>query len=451
MYKTKNYRNFYLILLILFLLISSSCKGTNSEITSIVIKPTPRKVELKINNFSIEGKKINLLDTNDDIIYFISYKGTTDRILENNISISKFDFVSSKSTELSKIDGFLNKSFSEKMVTYWKNYLFITEKDASKIYLKRFNILTGEEKTLLERPVNSEQREEFSQPFSSSYNYIFERIILDSSSKKTMLYYIPEDRIFYKDMQYLLGLTPYETENYLYYYIPQDTNTKIQIFKKPDIADDSQQTITIDENQLLFGSNYEKDHLIFYDLSTCSLNYYDLNKLRVIKTCEIKDIALQELLLPEQKSYIFGLPNKEFDDFIVIPSINQKDTNVDFYRITYNEDKNNFYQRKTSIDLSSYGSFDLLGWFLSKTEESGIKFLLKNKMDENIYLCTHNFDNNNTKLYPLYVKLEANYAIIDCSTTQNYIWFAKRLFDFNNPSASAEAQDSIFYFKSPES
>ena len=57
MYKTKNYRNFYLIFLILFLLISSSCKGTNSEITSIVIKPTPRKVELKINNFLLKERK----------------------------------------------------------------------------------------------------------------------------------------------------------------------------------------------------------------------------------------------------------------------------------------------------------------------------------------------------------------------------------------------------------
>lgn len=450
MYRTKNCRNFYLILLILFLLISSSCKGTRSEISSIEVRPTPRKAELKINNFSIEGKKINLLDTSDDIIYFLSYKGTTDKILEDSISINKFDFVSSKSTELNKINGFLNKSFSEKLVTYWNNYLFVTEKNASNIYLKRVNILTGEEKTLLERPINPEQREEFFQPFSSSYSYIFERVIFDSSSNNTMFYYLPEDRIFYKDIQQLVGITPYETENYVYYYIPQDTNTKIQIFKKPDLADDSQQTLTIDENQLFCGSSYKKDHLIFYNLSTCCLNYYDLNKLRIIKTCEIKDLTLQELLLPEQKSYIFGLPNKEFDDFIVIPSFGTKETNVDFYRITYNEDKNNFYQRKISINLSSYGKFELLGWFLSKTEKPEIKFLLKNIMDENLCLCVHNFNNKDTKLYPLYVKIEANFAIIDCSTTQNYSWFIKRLLDFNNPTATAEAQDTLFYFKLPK-
>jgi hypothetical protein len=416
-----------------------------------VVKPTPRKAELKINDFSIEGKKINLLDTNDDIIYFLSYKGTTDRILEDSISINKFDFINSKSTELNKINGFLNKSFSEKIVTYWNNYLFITQKDTSKIYLKKINILTGEEKTLLERHINPEQREEFYQPFSASSSYIFERAALDQSNNKIMLYYIPEDRIFYKDMQQLLGMTPYETENYLYYYIPQDAKTKIQIFKKPDLADESQQTLNVDENQLFCGSSYKKDHLIFYNLSTCCLNYYDLNKLRIIKTCEITDPTLQELILPEQKSYIFGLPNKEFDDFIVIPSFGTKETNIDFYRIRYNEDKNNFNQRKTIIDLSSYGNFDLLGWFLNRTKESEIKFLLKNKIDESIYFCTHNFDNSNTKLYPLYAKLEEIYAVIDCSSTKNYSWFVKRFLDFNDPTATAEAQDTIFYFKSPES
>ncbi len=451
---TKNFKFLSIFLLILLLLVSStSCKKSEKEITTFKTLPELKDVKLDIKNFSIPGHKINFLDIVDNKLYFLSYKGSimSDKILEDDVSVDEFDFDNSQVIFHSKISGFLNSSFSEKFLTFRDNYIFYTEKGTDSIHLVRFNILTNEKKIIYNRPTTPEQREGFFQPFSVSYtlkpDYIYERVKLSPTDNKVMVYYIPEDRIFYKDLPSLLGTTTYETKNYFYYFVPQ--NKEMLLLKKPDLAESKVINIgKIDISATPFSVDYNNDYLMFYNSDKSSFEYLDLNKAQVVMSFEITGPTLNELLLPAEKSYIKSIPNNnKFNDILILPSSNWSETSIDFYKFSYDAGKNKFNQERRFINLSSYGNFDIESWFSNK---SCVMFLLKNKNDENLYLCVHSFKDNKTELYPLNIKLEANFTAVNVSATCDYVYFVRRFLDFSNNEPDEQFEDTLFYFKLPK-
>lgn len=451
--RTKNFKFLSIFLLILLLLVSStSCKKSEKEMV-IITKSELKDVKLDIKNFSIPGRKFEFLDMVDNKLYFLSHKGSimSNRILEDDVNVDEFDFDNSQVVFHSKIDGFLNSSFSEKFLTFRDNYIFYTEKGTDSIHLVRLNILTNEKKIIYVGPITPEQREGFFQPFSvsctSKPDYIYERVKLNPTNNKVMVYYIPEDRIFYKDLPSLLGITTYETKNYFYYFVPQ--NKEMQVFKKPDLTESKVINIgDVDISSTSFSVDYNNDYLIFHNSDKSSFEYLDLNKAQVVMNCEITDPTLNELLLPAEKSYIKSITNNnKFNDILIIPSSNWSETSINFYKFSYDAGKNKFNYEAIGIDLQEE-KFDIESWFLNK---SGIMFLLKNKNDENLYLCVYSFEDSKTKLYPLNIKLEANFTAANFSAANDYIYFVKRFLDFSNNEPDEELEDTLFYFKLPES
>lgn len=452
--RTKNFKFLSIFLLILLLLVSStSCKKSEKDIV-IMTKSELKDVKLDIKNFSIPGRKFKFLDIADNKLYFLSYKGSvmSGKILEDDVNVDEFDFDNSQVIFHSKIGGFLNSSFSDKFLTFRDNFLFYTEKDADSIYLIRFNILTNEKKIIYDRPITPEQRDGFFQPFSVSYtskpDYIYERVKLNPTDNKVMVYYIPEDRIFYKDLPPLLGTTTFETKNYFYYFVPQ--NKEMQVFKKPDLTESKVINIgEVDISATSFSIDYNNDYLIFHNSYKSSFEYLDLNKAQVVMNCEITDPTLNELLLPVKKSYIRGISNNnKFNDILIIPTSYWSETSIDFYKLSYDADKNEFNQERRFINLSSYGNFDFESWFSNK---SSIMFLLKNKNNGNLYLCRKSFKNNKVELYPLNIKLETNFTAVNFSATNDYIYFVKRFLDFSNNEPDEQFDDMLVYFKLPAS
>ena len=450
--RTKNFKFLSIFLLILLLLVSStSCKKSEKDIV-IMTKSELKDVKLDIKNFSIPSRKFEFLDIIDNKLYFLSYKGSvmSGKILEDDVNVDEFDFDNSQVIFHSKIGGFLNSSFSDKFLTFRDNFLFYTEKVADSIHLVRFNFLTNEKKIIYDRPITPQQRDGFFQPFSVSYtskpDYIYERVKLNPTDNKVMVYYIPEDKIFYKDLLPLLGITTYETKNYFYYFVPQ--NKEMQVFKKPDLTESKVINIgDVDISATTFSIDYNNDYLIFHNSYKSSFEYLDLNKAQVVMNCEITDPTLNELLLPAKKSYIRGISNNsKFNDIIIIPGSNWSETSIDFYKFSYDASKNKFNYEAIGIDLQQE-KFDLESWFLNK---SGIMFLLKNKNNENLYLCTYSFKNNKTELYPLNIKLETNFTAVNFSATNDYIYFVERFLDFYNNEPDEQFEDILIYFKIPE-
>jgi hypothetical protein len=204
----------------------------------------------------------------------------------------------------------------------------------------------------------------------------------------------------------------------------------------------------VDISATSFSIDYNNDYLIFHNSYKSSFEYLDLNKAQVVMNCEITDPTLNELLLPAKKSYIRGISNNnKFNDILIIPTSYWSETSIDFYKFSYDADKNKFNQERRFINLSSYGNFDIESWFLNK---SGIMFLLKNKNNENLYLCTYSFKNNKAELYPLNIKLETNFTAVNFSATNDYIYFVKRFLDFYNNEPDEQFEDILIYFKIPE-
>ena len=452
--RTKNFKFLSIFLLVLLFLASfSSCKNSGKEITTFKTLPELKDVKLDIKNFSIPGHKVNFLDIIDNKLYFLSYKGSvmSGKILEDDVNVDEFDFDNSQLIFHGKIAGFLNSSFEDKFLTFRDNFLFYTEKGADSIHLIRFNILTNEKKIIYDRPITPAQRDGFFQPFSVSYtskpDYIYERVKLNPTDNKVMVYYIPEDKIFYKDLPPLLGITTYETKNYFYYFVPQ--NKEMQVFKKPDLTESKVINIgEVDISATSFSIDYNNDYLIFHNSYKSSFEYLDLNKAQVVMNCEITNPTLNELLLPVKKSYIRGISNNnKFNDILIIPTSDWNETSINFFKLSYDAGKNKFNQERRFINLSSYGYFDLESWFLNK---SGIMFLLKNKNNENLYLCTYSFKNNKAELYPLNIKLETNFTALNFSATNDYIYFVERFLDFYNNEPDEQFEDILIYFKIPE-
>jgi hypothetical protein len=418
----------------------------------IITKPELKELKLDIKNFSIPGHKFEFLSVVDNKLYFLSYKGSimSGKILEDDVNVDEFDFDNSQVIFHSKIGGFLNSSFSEKFLTFRDNYIFYTEKGADSIHLVRFNILTSEKKIIYDRPITTEQREGFFQPFSVSYtskpDYIYERVKLSPTDNKVMFYYIPEDSIFYKDLPSLLGITTYETKNYFYYFVPQ--NKEMLLLKKPDLTEFKVINIgDVDISSTSFSVDYNNDYLIFHNSDKSSFEYLDLNKLKVVMSCEITDPTLNELLIPAKKSYIKSIPNNnKFNDILILPSSDWSETSINFYKFSYDAGKNKFNYEAICIDLQEE-KFDIESWFSNK---SGIVFLLKNKNNENLYFCVYSFEDSKTKLYPLNIKLEANFTAENVSATNDYIYFVKRFLDFSNNEPDEQLEDTLFYFKLPD-
>jgi hypothetical protein len=454
--KFKNFSIFLSFLLICSFIGSFCLSCKKEEIANIKIVPALSDAKLDVKTHSAYGKKLELFRPNNSKIYIFSCAVSGDsKIKQDQIDIEEFHFDNAKSSYVYTLDGFLGKTFynlsSEKLLLFIDNLLFIVEKGVDKIYLNRINLLNKEKKTIYARNITPKQREEFFQPFGSAFNcppdFIYERVKPDLKDRdKLMVYYIPQDKLFYKELPELVGITTFETKNYLYYYTPKDKKYEIHIFKKPDFA--VYKVLDIDEKMSPTGADYENDFLIFCDNSYSRIQLFDLKELKIVN--EIESNILKEFLNPEKKSLRWSFSKKGFIDlFFGLPYINNQ-SNFQIVELKYDIRKDKFNINNISLDFSKAGEF---GDYRLTRIPGKLEFalLLKSKGKNDLYLCLLNISSRKAQIYLLNRKLGENFSISYFDSLNGYLYWIERLSNFPVQENNSKYEtDILTYLKVPD-